>query len=100
MHTYIQSRFYRSPEVVLGMHYSTSIDIWSFGCVAVELITGHALFPADNEHDLILFIAQSLGLPPTSMIQTASRRKTFFGTRALIVAGERRLTMCISRCRR
>lgn len=33
MYTYIQSRFYRSPEVILGLKYSTAIDMWSFGCI-------------------------------------------------------------------
>lgn len=33
MYTYIQSRFYRSPEVLIGMKYSTEIDMWSFGCI-------------------------------------------------------------------
>ena len=31
VYTYIQSRFYRAPEVILGAHYGPSIDIWSFG---------------------------------------------------------------------
>lgn len=32
VHTYIQSRFYRAPEVILGLPYSTPIDMWSFAC--------------------------------------------------------------------
>ena len=47
--SYIQSRFYRAPEVVLGCEYSTPIDIWSLGCVLCELVTGKPLFPAQNE---------------------------------------------------
>ncbi|KAG5189313.1 kinase-like domain-containing protein, partial [Tribonema minus] len=46
MHTYIQSRFYRSPEIVLGIPYSRAIDMWSLGCMLVELHTGEPLFPA------------------------------------------------------
>lgn len=38
--TYVQSRFYRAPEVVLSQPYTESIDIWSFGCLLVELYTG------------------------------------------------------------
>lgn len=34
---YIQSRYYRSPEVILGCGYSPQIDIWSLGCIAVEV---------------------------------------------------------------
>lgn len=43
--SYIQSRFYRSPEVLLGLSYNGAIDMWSFGCVAAELFLGLPLFP-------------------------------------------------------
>lgn len=44
-YTYIQSRFYRAPEIILGIRYSCAIDMWSFGLVLVELLTGYPLFP-------------------------------------------------------
>ncbi|KAL1835360.1 hypothetical protein VTK73DRAFT_5708 [Phialemonium thermophilum] len=37
VYTYIQSRFYRSPEVILGMSYGLPIDMWSLGCILAEL---------------------------------------------------------------
>ncbi|KAM3173416.1 hypothetical protein ACTXT7_012545 [Hymenolepis weldensis] len=40
IYTYIQSRFYRAPEVILGCKYNASIDMWSFGCILAELLTG------------------------------------------------------------
>ena len=40
LYSYIQSRFYRAPEVLLGSGYSTSIDIWSLGCILAELYNG------------------------------------------------------------
>lgn len=43
--TYIQSRFYRAPEIVLGIPYNEAIDMWSFGCIMAELYTGTPLFP-------------------------------------------------------
>lgn len=51
VYTYIQSRFYRSPEVILGHSYTTAIDMWSLGCILVELSTGFPLFPGSNEAD-------------------------------------------------
>ena len=37
---YIQSRFYRAPEVILGAPYDYSIDMWSLGCLLAELHLG------------------------------------------------------------
>lgn len=49
VYTYIQSRFYRSPEVILGMNYHMAIDMWSLGCILAELYTGMPIFPGENE---------------------------------------------------
>lgn len=40
-YNYIQSRFYRAPEILLGLEYGTPIDMWSLGCIVAELITGN-----------------------------------------------------------
>jgi dual specificity tyrosine-phosphorylation-regulated kinase 2/3/4 len=40
LYTYIQSRFYRAPEVILGLGYSPCVDIWSFGCIIAEIYNG------------------------------------------------------------
>ena len=42
--TYIQSRYYRAPEVILELDYSAKIDIWSLGCILFELNTGYRCF--------------------------------------------------------
>uniref|UniRef100_A0ACB8EBA8 Uncharacterized protein n=1 Tax=Sphaerodactylus townsendi TaxID=933632 RepID=A0ACB8EBA8_9SAUR len=78
VYTYVQSRFYRSPEVILGHPYATSIDMWSLGCIMAELYTGYPLFPGENEAEQLACIMEILGLPPTDFIQTASRRRNFF----------------------
>ncbi len=44
----VQSRFYRSPEVILGLQYGCEIDMWSFGCILAELFTGYPLFPGQR----------------------------------------------------
>jgi serine/threonine protein kinase len=49
--TYIQSRYYRSPEVLLGLPYDTGIDMWSLGCIAAELFLGIPIFPGNSEYD-------------------------------------------------
>jgi len=78
VYTYIQSRFYRSPEVILGLSYNTSIDMWSLGCILAELYTGHPLFPGDNEIDLLMRVIEVLGNPPHDVIkQVTSKQITF-----------------------
>lgn len=61
VYTYIQSRFYRSPEVLLGMSYTASIDMWSLGCIAVELFLGLPLFPGTSEYNQLSRIIDMLG---------------------------------------
>ena len=48
----IQTRYYRAPEVLLGLPYDTSTDIWSLGCMIFELATNEYLFdPNDTDDD-------------------------------------------------
>ncbi|KAM9230540.1 dual specificity tyrosine-phosphorylation-regulated kinase 4 [Dugong dugon] len=81
VYTYIQSRFYRSPEVILGHPYNMAIDMWSLGCIMAELYTGYPLFPGENEVEQLACIMEVLGLPPAHFIQTASRRQIFFDSK-------------------
>ena len=48
IYSYIQSRYYRAPEVILGFAYDSKIDIWSFGCIMAELHLGYPLFGGKN----------------------------------------------------
>ncbi|TPX34815.1 hypothetical protein SmJEL517_g02534 [Synchytrium microbalum] len=75
VYTYIQSRFYRSPEVLMGLPYTSSIDMWSIGCIAAELFLGLPLFPGSSEYNQLSRIVSMLGMPPTYMIE---RGKTAF----------------------
>jgi dual specificity tyrosine-phosphorylation-regulated kinase 2/3/4 len=78
IYSYIQSRFYRAPEIVLGVrNYSTSIDIWSFGCILVELYTGIPLFPAENEKELVCRMFELLGQPSADLLK-GHRSHLFF----------------------
>ncbi|KAF8163096.1 hypothetical protein B0H34DRAFT_307783 [Crassisporium funariophilum] len=80
IYTYIQSRFYRSPEVILGMSYSMAIDMWSLGCILAELYTGFPIFPGENEQEQLSCIMEVLGAPDKEFINRSSRRKLFFDT--------------------
>ncbi|KAF8964084.1 hypothetical protein BDZ97DRAFT_1919317 [Flammula alnicola] len=80
IYTYIQSRFYRSPEVILGMNYHMAIDMWSLGCILAELYTGFPIFPGENEQEQLSCIMEVLGIPDKEFINRSSRRKLFFDT--------------------
>jgi dual specificity tyrosine-phosphorylation-regulated kinase 2/3/4 len=76
--SYIQSRYYRAPEVVLGLEYGKEIDIWSLGCVLCEMFTGVPLFAADDEGELINMVVEMKGLPPLSLVKMAPRAHHYF----------------------
>jgi len=78
VYTYIQSRFYRSPEVILGISYGRPIDMWSFGCILAELYTGYPLFPGENEVEQLACIMEILDVPPKNIIEMSTRKKNFF----------------------
>lgn len=78
IYTYIQSRFYRAPEIVLGIPYTGAIDMWSFGCILYELYVGQPLFPGEDEKDHMALMMEVKGVPPRSVLARATRRKVFF----------------------
>ncbi|CAJ2506355.1 Uu.00g004850.m01.CDS01 [Anthostomella pinea] len=81
VYTYIQSRFYRSPEVLLGLPYSSAIDMWSLGCIVVELFLGLPLFPGSSEYNQVSRIVEMLGNPPNWMIEVGKQAGDFFEKR-------------------
>jgi len=78
IYTYIQSRFYRAPEVVLGARYGMSIDMWSFGCILAELLTGYPLMPGEDEGDQLACAIELIGMPPRRLLEHSKRAKNFF----------------------
>ncbi|KAI5062383.1 hypothetical protein GOP47_0022922 [Adiantum capillus-veneris] len=79
IYSYIQSRFYRSPEVVLGHEYTAAIDMWSFGCIAAELFLGLPLFPAQSQYDLLQRMMNILrGRPPDHILKNSKNTSKYF----------------------
>lgn len=66
--TYIQSRFYRAPEVIFGSDYGFEIDLWSLGCLAAEVFTGAPLFPGKTEIEQIALFLEIFGAPSSRYI--------------------------------
>ncbi|ONK73738.1 uncharacterized protein A4U43_C04F34750 [Asparagus officinalis] len=79
VYSYIQSRYYRSPEVLLGYPYTTAIDMWSFGCIVAELFLGLPLFSGASEYDLLKRMIEILGgQPPDDLLRDAKDTNKFF----------------------
>uniref|UniRef100_A0A3Q0KKV7 Dual-specificity kinase n=1 Tax=Schistosoma mansoni TaxID=6183 RepID=A0A3Q0KKV7_SCHMA len=78
VYQYIQSRFYRSPEVLFNLDYGLGIDMWSLGCILVEMHTGEPLFCGANELEQLLQIIEVLGFPPVYMIEASPKLSNFF----------------------
>ena len=56
--------WYRAPDILLGSkNYTTSVDIWSVGCIFAEIVTRKALFAGDNDKDQLNKIFQIRGRP-------------------------------------
>ncbi|XP_050526344.1 homeodomain-interacting protein kinase 2 isoform X2 [Daktulosphaira vitifoliae] len=76
--TYLQSRYYRAPEIILGLPFCEAIDMWSLGCVVAELFLGWPLYPGSSEYDQIRYICQTQNLPNLDMLTNASKTSKFF----------------------
>jgi serine/threonine-protein kinase PRP4 len=72
---YLVSRFYRAPEIILGLAYDSAIDVWSVGCTLYELYTGKILFPGHTNNQMLKYMMELKGKFPNKMI-----RKGQFGT--------------------
>jgi serine/threonine-protein kinase SRPK3 len=83
----IQTRQYRSPEVILGGEYDETCDLWSFACMIFELITGDYLFDPKSsdryskEEDHIAFITELIGHPEVKWLKKCKRFRKYYTTR-------------------
>lgn len=104
--TYVQSRFYRAPEIILGAGFGCPIDMWSLGCILAELVTGRPLFAGEDEADQLTCMMESLGLPPRRLLVRSKRVRYFFSTTtgyprycSVLIGpdGRARLSGCVTR---
>jgi serine/threonine protein kinase len=80
----IQTRQYRSPEVIVGVDYDTSADVWSFACTIFEMVTGDFLFEPrkgsnyDKDDDHLAQMMELLGRMPKNMALSGKNSKKYF----------------------
>ncbi|XVE71077.1 hypothetical protein DITRI_Ditri10aG0121200 [Diplodiscus trichospermus] len=67
------TRHYRAPEIILGLGWSYPCDLWSVGCILIELCTGEALFQTHENLEHLAMMERVLGPIPEHMIQRANR---------------------------
>ncbi|KAI0062142.1 kinase-like protein [Artomyces pyxidatus] len=75
---YLVSRFYRAPEIILGIPYDPALDIWSIGCTLYELYTGKILFPGRSNNQMLLLMMELKGRFNSKMIKKAKFGDTYF----------------------
>jgi len=63
------SRFYRSPEVMVGLMFDCAIDTWAMACTLAELYTGRFLFKGDDNNDMLKLILSVMGPYPIKLIR-------------------------------
>lgn len=74
-HNYVVStRHYRAPEVILGLGWNYPCDLWSIGCILVELCSGEALFQTHENLEHLAMMERVLGPLPQHMMHRADRR--------------------------
>lgn len=77
---YLVSRFYRAPEVILGMPFEYGIDMWSIGCTLFELYTGRILFAGGDNNQMLRVIQECRGKFPKRVIKNSElAHKHFIG---------------------
>ena len=86
---YIQSRYYRAPEVVLEVPYSYPIDMWSLGCVIVEMFVGAPIFPGQTDIHLLDVIVSVLGEFPAKVVARSGRKAELFNADGTFKGQER-----------
>ncbi|XP_039118542.1 serine/threonine-protein kinase AFC3 isoform X2 [Dioscorea cayenensis subsp. rotundata] len=68
----VSTRHYRAPEIILGLGWSYPCDLWSTGCIIVELCSGEALFQTHENLEHLAMMERVLGPIPEHMIRKAN----------------------------
>ncbi|CAJ2501467.1 Uu.00g043200.m01.CDS01 [Anthostomella pinea] len=75
---YLISRFYRAPEIILGMPYDYAVDMWSIGCTLYELYTGKILFTGNSNNQMLKTIMEIRGKFSTKLYKRGELSQMHF----------------------
>ncbi|XP_011005619.1 PREDICTED: serine/threonine-protein kinase AFC2 isoform X1 [Populus euphratica] len=81
----VSTRHYRAPEVILGLGWSYPCDVWSVGCILVELCTGEALFQTHENLEHLAMMERVLGPMPHNMLKRVDRHAEKYVRRGRLV---------------
>lgn len=86
---YLVSRFYRAPEIILGMPYDYGVDMWSIGCTLYELYTGKILFTGDSNNQMLKAIMEIRGRLTPKLFRRGQLSAAHFDEQGQFVSVER-----------
>ncbi|XP_070162956.1 serine/threonine-protein kinase PRP4 homolog isoform X2 [Polyergus mexicanus] len=75
---YLVSRFYRAPEIILGIPYDFGIDMWSVGCTIYELYTGKIMFSGKTNNQMLKYFMDLKGKMPNKLIRKGTFKDQHF----------------------
>jgi len=77
---YLQPRYYRAPEVIIGTTYDTMVDLWSVGVTTYELGTGKILFQGKTNNGMLRCMLDTCGEFPSRMIKEGTYANKHFSS--------------------
>nr|CCC52400.1 putative protein kinase [Trypanosoma vivax Y486] len=77
-HSYMQSRYYRAPEVILLADCGPPLDIWSLGCFMVEMLLGVPLLPGTSDYHQLCLMEETLGPLPLSLLSKGELTREYY----------------------
>ncbi|XP_048488666.1 serine/threonine-protein kinase PRP4 homolog [Plutella xylostella] len=75
---YLVSRFYRAPEIILGVPYDYGIDMWSTACTVYELSTGKIMFSGKSNNEMLKYFMDLKGKIPNKIIKKGFFKEQHF----------------------
>ncbi|BFZ65192.1 U4/U6 small nuclear ribonucleoprotein prp4 [Saitoella coloradoensis] len=86
---YLVSRFYRAPEIILGVEYGFGIDVWSIGCSLYEMYTGKILFPGRSNNQMLKVMMELKGRFPKAVLKKGEFTPQHFDEQFVFLSQEK-----------